>query len=132
NRAPLGRNMSSRSAQSIQAFNFPEGRILARKYEVISKLGEGWEGEVYLLKEITTGIERAAKFFFPHRNIRNKASNFYAKKLHKLRNCPALIQYHTQETIRFQNQDLTFLVSDFVEGEVLADFVKRLPGKRID
>ena len=57
---------------------------------------------------------------------------FYAKKLHKLRDCPALIQYHTQETIRFQNQSVTFLISDFVEGEILTDFIKNQPGKRLD
>ena len=124
--------MSTRNTQPIDAFDFREGRILAKKYEVLAKLGEGWEGEVYLLRELATGIERAAKFFFPQRNLRNKSSNFYAKKLHKLRNCPGLIQYHTQETIRFRNHEVTFLVSDFVEGEVLLDFLKRQPGKRID
>ena len=69
----------------IDTFNLSEGRILARKYEVISHLGSGWEGEVYKIRERNTGIERAAKLFFPHRNIRNKTSKFYAKKLHQLR-----------------------------------------------
>ena len=122
----------SKSVQKIDSFDFPEGRLLSGKYEVISKLGEGWEGEVYLVKEIATGIERAAKFFFPHRNEKNKSLTFYAKKLHRLRDCRALIKYHTQEKIRYRGNTLTFLVSDFIEGEILTEFLKYQPGKRLD
>lgn len=124
--------MAKDKKRVITSFDFAEGRTLAKKYQVVSKLGAGWEGEVYLLKESSTGIDRAAKFFFPQRNIRNKTLNFYAKKLHKLRDCPALIQYHTQETIHYGGHDISFLVSDFVEGEILLDFLKDQPGKRLD
>ncbi len=116
----------------IDTFDFPEGRILARKYEVVSKLGSGWEGEVYLIKESVTGIERAAKFFFPQRNIGNKAINFYARKLHKLRECPALVQYHTLERVQHRGQDVSFLISDYVEGEMLHEFLADQPGGRLD
>lgn len=116
---------------SIDSFNFTHGRILARKYEVIGKLGEGWEGEVYLVRELITGIERAAKFFFPQRNLKNSAVRFYANKLHKLRHCPILIQYLTQETILYQKVPVTFLVSDYVEGELMSAFLERQPGKRL-
>ena len=44
----------------IDAFDFPEGMRLSRKYEVVSRLGGGWEGEVYLVKEAGTDILRAA------------------------------------------------------------------------
>lgn len=116
----------------IEAFDFAPGRILARKYEVIARLGAGWEGEVYQIRERATGIERAAKFFFPHRNLRDRSSNFYAKKLYKLHHCPILIQYHTQETITYRGKPITFLVSDFVEGELLSDFLARQPGRRLN
>lgn len=115
----------------ITAFNFRPGTVLAHKYEVISRLGAGWESEVYMLREMPTGIERAAKFYFPHRNRRGETALFYAKKLHKLRHCPILIQYHTQETITFRGRPITFLVSDFVEGELLSQFLARQPGKRL-
>ncbi|MEN9835598.1 MAG: hypothetical protein RL011_1791 [Pseudomonadota bacterium] len=124
--------MARADKSSIETFDFPAGHVLAKKYEVMSRLGSGWEGEVYLLKENSTGIERAAKFFYPERNKRNKTINFYAKKLHKLRDCPALIQYHTQEIIHYGGHDISFLVSDYVEGEVLQDFVRHQPGKRLD
>lgn len=115
----------------IDSFNLQPGRILAKKYEVIGKLGEGWESEVYLVRELITGIERAAKFFFPQRNPNNSALRFYANKLYKLRHCPILIQYLTQETIIFQRIPITFLVSDYVEGEIMSAYLNRQPGKRI-
>ncbi len=115
----------------IDSFDFYPGRILARKYEVVNKLGEGWEGEVYLVRELATGIERTAKFFFPQRNIRDRAVKFYAKKLHKLRHCPIIIQYVTQDKITHSRMPITFLVSEFVEGELLSTFLERQPGKRL-
>lgn len=118
-------------SSTTDTFDFSPGRLLAQKYEVIDRLGSGWEGEVYLLRELATGIERAAKVFFPKRNPRNRVLKFHAKKLHKLRHCPILMQYHTQETIRFRGNQLTFLVSEFVEGELLSKFLARQPGKRL-
>jgi serine/threonine protein kinase len=116
---------------AIDSFELEPGRVLARKYEVVSLLGAGWEGEVYKIRERNTRVERAAKLFFPQRNLRNKTSNFYARKLHKLRQCPILIQYHTEETFTFRRTPITVLVSEYVEGELLSDFLKRQPGGRI-
>jgi serine/threonine protein kinase len=116
---------------TVDTFDLQPGRILANKYEVIKKLGAGWEGEVYLVREKITGIERAAKFFFPERNPNNRTIAFYATKLHKLRHSPIVIQYHTQETVRYRGQPITFLVSEYVEGELLSEFLARHPGKRL-
>jgi serine/threonine protein kinase len=115
----------------IESFDLQPGRVLAGKYEVVSLLGAGWEGEVYKIRERNTRIERAAKLFFPQRNARNRTSNFYARKLHKLRHCPILIQYYTEETITFRRTPITVLVSEYVEGELLSEFLKRQPGGRL-
>ncbi|WP_455366006.1 protein kinase domain-containing protein [Kaarinaea lacus] len=115
----------------VDAFDFQPGRVLAKKYEVVSKLGQGWEGEVYLVREQLTQIERAAKFFYPQRNPNNKAFKFYAQKLHKLRHCPILIQYFAQDTITYRGVPITFLISDYIEGELLSSFINRQPGKRL-
>lgn len=115
----------------IDSFDFSPGRVLARKYEVIKPLGAGWEGEVFLVRERVTDIERAVKLFYPHRNSGDRTASFNARKLHKLRHCPITIQYHTRETITYRGMPITLLVSEFVEGEQLSSFLRRQPGKRL-
>jgi len=115
----------------IESFDLKPGRILARKYEVVARLGGGWEGEVYMIREKNTRIERAAKLFFPQRNPRNKTARLYARKLHKLRGCPIAIHYHTEEIVPLRRQPITVLVSEYVEGELLSAFLKRQPGGRL-
>jgi serine/threonine protein kinase len=113
----------------IHKFDFKPGKLLSAKYEIVSFLGSGWEGEVYRVCEKNTGIIRAAKFFFPQRNELNRAVRFYAKKLHKLRHCPILIQYHTQERIVYKHIPIIYLVSEFVEGKLLSRFLNEQPGR---
>ena len=121
----------STNTRVITSFRLAPGMPVGDNFEVVDFLGNGWEGEVYRLREVGTGIERAGKFFFPHRNKRNKAARWYANKLHKLRNFPILIQYHTSDTFLFEGQRVTFLLSEYVEGEPLFKFLARQPGKRI-
>lgn len=123
--------MRGTKSGKIQGFDFEAGELINGRYEIISKIGEGWEGEVYLVEEVATGIERAAKFFFPHRNVREKTSRLYAQKVHKLHTCPAVVQYHSYETVTHFDQQVAFLVSEFVEGKPLSIFLQEHPGKRI-
>lgn len=115
----------------LEGFALTPGRHLAGKYLVGELLGKGWEGEVYHVTERETGIERAAKIFFPKRNPRNRSANFYAKKLNKLRDCSIIIQYHTQETFQFHKEEIPFLISEYVEGELLSELLKRQRGRRL-
>ena len=116
---------------SVDSFGFQPGRIIGNKYVVESFIGGGWEGEVYKVIEKRTDIPRAAKVFYPQRNQRDKAVQFYAKKLDRLRKCPMVIQYHHSEVIRFRKMDVTCLISEFVEGELLSKFLQRQPQKRL-
>jgi len=117
--------------KKLDSFSLTPGRILAGKYEVISFLGGGWEGEVYRVRETITGIERAAKLFFPHRNLKDKASLIYAKKLYKLKDCPILIQYHTHEKVHVRGTTTTALISEYVEGDLLSQYIAKQRGKAI-
>jgi serine/threonine protein kinase len=117
--------------KKIDSINLPDGYTFSKNFKIIRHLGGGWEGEVYLIQEISTGIERAAKFFYPDRNISNQTAKFYARKLHKLRNCSILMKYYLQEKIKYKGHELTYLVSDYVEGETLDDFLEKQPGKRL-
>ncbi len=121
----------SNSQSRIDAFDLQPGRIIAGKYRIESSLGTGWEGEVYKVVELKTGINRAAKVFYPQRNAKDRAVHFYATKLDRLRKCRVVIQYHNAETIRYRRMPITCLISELVEGELLSSFAARQPGRRL-
>jgi tRNA A-37 threonylcarbamoyl transferase component Bud32 len=116
---------------NIDSFDLQPGRLLGGKYTIEDKLGAGWEGEVYKVIERRTGVHRAAKLFFPQRNVRDRAVTFYAKKLERLRKCSIVIQYMHSETVRVRGEPVTCLISEYVDGELLCDFVARHRGRRL-
>jgi serine/threonine protein kinase len=118
-------------SEPISKFGITPGRVLAGKYRVDRFIGSGWEGEVYLVTERLTGAPRAAKLFFPERNAKDKAAVYYARKLERLRDCPIVIQYHHAESVRLQGRPVTVLISEFVEGRLLPDYVANAPGARL-
>ncbi len=86
-------------------------------------LGSGWEGEVYRIVEKSTGIRRAAKFYYPHRDPTGKAAISYARKLDALRHCPILLQYHHQEVAYVQRRKVIVVISELIEGQKLSEFL---------
>jgi len=122
---------SSALDKFARRYDFQPGRVLARKYEVVSQVLRRPEGELYTLHERATGIERTAKFFYPHADPDGRIAKFCACKLHRLRHCDILTQYLTQETVQVDGQAVTFLVSDAARGESLAGFLARQPGGRL-
>lgn len=115
----------------ITKFALKKGDVLAGRYIVLSCIGKGWEGEVYLVREKGTGVPRAAKLFYPHRDKRGKTTRFTARKLHKLRDCKIMIQYHHNEEVDYDGTDVRMLVSEYVDGQLLSEFLKEQPGKRL-
>lgn len=108
------------------------GKKLGRHYRIVSTLGNGWEGEVYKVEETATGIIRAAKLFYKHRYEHKKLPHIdYAKKLNQLRSCPIVIQYHHQDQLRIKGCNIDFLVSDFIDGDVLSEYIDKQPQKRL-
>jgi len=116
---------------SIRRFHLERGRLLGGKYVVEELLGEGWEGEVYRVRERQTRIRRAAKLFYPERNPRNRTAARYARKLEKLRLCPIVAQYHHSESLRVRGVSVTCLISELVEGESISEYVDRQSGRRM-
>lgn len=112
-------------------FRLRADTILAGKYRVLARLGRGWEGEVYRVVELATGIERAAKLFYPLRNPNGQVSAWYARKLDRLRRCPILIPYLTLEKFTVHDEPVHVLISELVEGEVLAQFIRHQPGRHL-
>ena len=114
-----------------QSFNLAPGRTLGSNYEVVELLGSGWEGEVYKVIEQHTGIIRAAKLFYLRDTPREAPLRRYARKLHKLRSCPIIIQYHHRDRTRIRGREVEFLVSDLADGEMLSSFLERRRGKKL-
>ena len=115
----------------VKRFDFPAGRTVAGKYVIERELGSGYEGEVYAIVERNTGIRRAAKFYYPHRDPTGKAAIAYARKLDALRHCPILMQYHHQEMATVQRRKVMVVVSELVEGMKLSEFLKQQPNHQI-
>ena len=115
----------------VRQFDFLPGKIIAGKYVVDRKLGSGYEGEVYVIVERLTGIRRAAKFYYPHRDPSGKAAIAYARKLDALRHCPILLQYHHQEILQHKRRKVTAVISELVEGKKLSEFLADQPDKRL-
>jgi tRNA A-37 threonylcarbamoyl transferase component Bud32 len=111
----------------VKRFDFPPGRIVAGKYEIERPLGSGWEGEVYVIVERSTGIRRAAKFYYPHRDPTGKAAIAYARKLDALRHCPILMQYHHQEIAYVKRRKVVVVISELIEGKKLSEFLNDQP-----
>lgn len=107
------------------------GRILAKNYEVIEFLGNGWEGEVYKIEERNTGIPRAAKVFYDRPGASESALRRYARKMYRLRSCDIVTQYHHRDTIRISGKPVGVMISDFVEGIMLSTFLRQQRGKRL-
>lgn len=121
----------TRAARKTDRFNLQPGQSFGSKYVIEAFLGGGVEGEVYKVRELRTKISRAAKLFYPRKNERDRAARAYARKLEHLRHCPLVIQYHNAETLLVRGTKVTCLLSDYVDGMLLADYVGARPGKRL-
>ncbi|HEY7091500.1 MAG TPA: protein kinase [Tepidisphaeraceae bacterium] len=120
-----------RRSKKSKRFDFEPGRTIAGKYTIERPLGSGWEGEVYVITERSTGIQRAAKFYYPHRDPTGKAAIAYARKLDALRHCPILMQYHHQEIVQVKRQRVMVVISELVEGQKLSEFLNSQPRHKL-
>lgn len=116
----------------MTSFNLKPGRKIGPRYQIEHQIGHGTEGEVYQIREAGTDILRAAKFYFPDRDPTQKAMVRHARKLHLLRYCPIVLQYHHSQVVRIKGQEVIALISDLCEGEQLERWISRHRGKRLD
>lgn len=121
----------ARQAVKVTHFGFEPGQRIGDKYHVEAFLGGGLQGEVYRVTELQTRVRRAAKLFYPQQNQGGRTARNYAQRLDRLRDCPVVIQYHHAETIRLGGIDVTCLLSEYVNGMLLSDFIAKHPGARL-
>jgi hypothetical protein len=115
----------------LQSFHLQPGRRIGHIYEVEQRLGGGSEGEVYRIRERSTGILRAAKLFFPHHDPKGNTPARRAQKLEALRDCPIVMQYFHTERVRIGGQQTTAMISAYSPGQPLQEWVERHRGKRL-
>ena len=115
----------------IESFGLRPGRRIGRRYRVERRLGAGTEGEVYRIVEDRTGVRRAAKIFFPHRDPHRRLSVSHARKLHRLRDCPIVLHYFHSEEIIIRGYKTTAVISELCEGEPLERWIEGARGQRL-
>ena len=120
-----------RQAAKITSFDFEPGQRIGGKYLVEAFLGGGLQGEVYRVLELHTRVRRAAKLFYPQQNLGGRTARYYAQRLDRLRDCPIVVQYHHAEKLKIQEVEVTCLLSEYVDGILLSDFISRHPCGRL-
>ncbi len=99
------------------------GRIVAAKYRIEAHLGSGGMGSVYRARHIETGGEVALKVMIPDRASRPVAIKRFSLEA---QNAAALRHANTVRVLDFgADDDLMFLVMEFLEGESLQALIKR-------
>ena len=99
------------------------GRIVAAKYRIEAHLGSGGMGSVYRARHIETGGEVALKVMIPDRATRPTAIKRFSLEA---QNAAALRHANTVRVLDFgADDDLMFLVMEFLEGESLQSLIKR-------
>ena len=117
-------------ARSRQSFDLKPGDRLNWRYEVLERIGEGTEGEVYKIKEKATGLTRAAKVYYDAKNSKKRFVR-YARKLDALRDCDIVVKYFHAEEIFIGDSFVYCLISEYFDGAVLDEFLNAYRARRM-
>ena len=100
-------------------------------YRILSKLGEGGMGSVYLAEDILLGRKAAIKILNP---VLTTDNQFTERFIHEARLQASLLHPNIVTLYNFfQEQDKYCIVMEYFEGETLKDLIKRtglIPEKR--
>lgn len=115
----------------LESFGLRPGRRIGGSYEVERFLGGGSEGEVYQVRDRTTGLHRAAKIYFPHHDKLNRIPVALARKLDKLRHCPMVLQYLHSTEVKIRGYRALAVISELCAAEPLQTWIDRHRGRRV-
>ncbi len=120
------RSKTSRSGPSMSAEGMPRDRLVGR-YELLHRLGHGGMATVYLGRAVgTAGFEKlvAVKVIHPH--LANEP-DFVEMFLDEARIAARIRHPHVVEILDLgREDDVFFMVMEYVEGDTLASLVKEL------
>jgi eukaryotic-like serine/threonine-protein kinase len=101
------------------------GQIIADRYHVLKKLGEGGMGQVYLAEHVKMGRKSAVKVMHPgmvHDADAISRFNREAANASRINHPNVAAIYDFGET----SDGLIYLAMEFIEGEALTDVIERL------
>ena len=107
------------------------GFWISPQLKVVNQIGEGWEGSVFEVKEVPTGIKRVAKVFHPKKTNSSKKVVAQARRLHRLRKCNKVVQYVSGGDFDIGGLKLSYYISDYIDGPSLQEYLKSQAGKRL-
>ena len=121
-----------------QNFNTATGRLLPnsllkQRYRVLSSVGKGGMGAVYLAEDTQLGNRKVAlkemsQSGMSPQDVREFADNF-KKEAHIL---AGLQHFHLPSIYdHFSESGRWYLVMSFIQGETLEDYIKKVPGQRL-
>lgn len=107
----------------VKSFKLRKGTGI-NGYTICERLGSGWEGEVYRVREDYSQGERVLKLFDPSQ-YRSKHMTKYCPKLEKLSAIPGIIRFY--HTGHWEPRDCYYLVMEYVSGVPLQRAISRRP-----
>lgn len=113
-------------------FDLEPGRKIGSRYKTVRPLGTGSEGEVYQIIDTLKGIARAAKLYYSsYYKKKSDTVVWHARKLHKLRRCKIVLQYHHMEMITVAKTRVLCMISDFCRCVPLESWICQHRGQRL-
>ena len=92
------------------------------RYRIRKKIGEGWEGVTYEVRDRLDGRVKALKLIT---NVkRRKAILNQARVMVRLQH-PNIIDYYNVDTLKIEDETYYFLLVEYLRGPRLSDIVKK-------
>src|SRR5690242_8898883 len=104
------------------------GRTLRNRYEIKQELGEGSTATVYKAVDKRLGRDVALKVLLPYVRDTVRKRFFQEATAVAMLNHPGIMAIYDMD----EEDDLHFLVVEYVEGDTLSDFIPSSPEKVID
>lgn len=98
---------------------------LAKRYEFRRRIGVGWEGVTYLVRDRLDGRLKAFKIITNVR--RQRAILAQARVLVRLQH-PNIIDYYTVDTLQLDGETRYFLLVEYLRGPRLSAIARGIPG----
>jgi len=107
-----------------------KGETLDNRYRIIEKLGEGGMGEVYKAYDQELGKNVAIKLLKPEALSDDKATDQFKKEV---RLSQELRHDNITATFDFKrSEEFPYLVMEYVEGQILTNYIYKQPNHQLD